>query len=82
MALLCASGYHIASQHQQLLLHELSNRYLELKLQKERAQRRQEELIAQIGSQADPAWIEQILMKALGVTPDGETKVYFQGERL
>lgn len=70
----------MTSQRQQLLLHDLSDRYSALQQQRERALQRQEELLAQIGSQADPAWIEQVLMKALGVSPEGQIKVYFQGE--
>ena len=31
-----------------------------------------------IASQMDPAWIEMILMRDLGVVPEGYLKVYFK----
>lgn len=36
-----------------------------------------EDLMLQIQSQSDPAWIQLILMKELGLVPEGQTKVYF-----
>lgn len=38
----------------------------------------QEELILKIASQSDPAWIEMILMRDLGVIPEGWLKVHFR----
>jgi hypothetical protein len=37
-----------------------------------------EELLRQIRSQSDPEWIELVLMKRLGLVPEGQTKVYFE----
>ncbi len=37
-----------------------------------------EELLRQIHSQSDPDWIEIVLMKRLGLVPEGQTKVYFE----
>ncbi len=37
-----------------------------------------DELLLQISSQNDPAWIELILMKRLGLVPEGQTKIYFE----
>jgi hypothetical protein len=37
-----------------------------------------EQLLLKIASQADPAWIEMILMRDLGVVPEGYLKVYFK----
>lgn len=78
-ALLCAAGYQIASQHQQLIIAELEERYQALDRQKRGALEEGERLLAQIGSQSDPVWIEQVLMRGLGVVPEGQTKVYFEG---
>ena len=39
-----------------------------------------EDLLLQIDSQADPAWTEMLLMKHLGMVPEGQTKVYFEKE--
>jgi len=36
-----------------------------------------EELRAQIQSQSDPAWVEMILMRELGVVPEGWLKIHF-----
>lgn len=37
-----------------------------------------EELLRQIHSQSDPEWMELVLMKRLGLVPEGQTKVYFE----
>ncbi len=39
-----------------------------------------EELLMQMESQSDPAWIEILLKKHLGMVPFGQTKVYFEKE--
>lgn len=39
-----------------------------------------EDLLLQINSQSDPAWIELTLKKGLGVVPEGQVKVYFKKE--
>jgi len=36
-----------------------------------------EDLLLQINSQSDPAWIQLTLMKGLGLVPEGQLKVYF-----
>ncbi|MBS0620402.1 MAG: hypothetical protein JSS61_02970 [Verrucomicrobia bacterium] len=36
-----------------------------------------EDLLLQIHSQSDPAWIELTLKKGLGVVPEGQSKVFF-----
>lgn len=38
----------------------------------------QENLLLQIASQTDPAWVELLLIKGLGVVPEGQTKVFFK----
>ena len=37
-----------------------------------------QQLQLKIASQTDPAWIEMILMRDLGVVPEGYLKVYFK----
>jgi len=39
-----------------------------------------EDLLLQIHSQSDPAWIQLMLMKGLGLVPEGQLKVYFYGD--
>ena len=61
----------IASLDQRLeSLHEEKNALLQLK----------DDLLLQINSQSDPAWIQLTLMKGLGLVPEGQLKVYFCGD--
>lgn len=39
-----------------------------------------EDLLLQVNSQSDPAWIQLTLMKGLGLVPEGQLKVYFYKE--
>ena len=39
-----------------------------------------EDFLLRIDSQNDPTWVEQVLMKELGVVPNGYLKVYFKRE--
>lgn len=56
---------------------ELSSRLQEMNQQKLLALQEKESLCLQIESQNDPSWIEMILMRDLGVVPEGWLKVYF-----
>ena len=40
-----------------------------------------EDLLLQINSQSDPAWIQLTLMKGLGLVPEGQMKVYFYSDK-
>ncbi len=42
------------------------------------ALQKREDLRERIASQTDPAWIEMILMRDLGVVPEGFLKVHFK----
>ena len=55
----------------------LSDQLQKLRNEKIHAIATQKDLIRQINSQNDPAWIEWMLMQELGLTPEGQTKVYF-----
>ena len=44
---------------------------------KKLALEKQKGLLRQINSQNDPAWIELMLMKEMGLVPEGQTKVFF-----
>ena len=39
---------------------------------------KKEDLVLKVQSQADHAWIEQVLMKELGVVPENQIKVHFK----
>jgi hypothetical protein len=47
-------------------------------VEKERALKHQEDLKLQLMSQDDSAWIEMVLMKNLGLVPEGQRKVCFK----
>ncbi len=42
------------------------------------ANQEKEELAHQIASQSDPAWIELVLLREVGVVPEGFLKVHFK----
>jgi len=58
-------------------LAELQGKLKDLQKRKHIALAEQEDLIRQINSQSDPAWIQLVLMKGLGVVPEGQVKVFF-----
>jgi len=59
-------------------LRELVFRLQEMEKEKLLASQEKEELHLRISSQNDPAWIETILMRDLGVVPEGYLKVHFR----
>ncbi len=54
------------------------NRVWALERAREEASLQKEELLLQINSQRDPAWLEMVLKRNLGVVPEGQVKVYFK----
>jgi len=56
---------------------EVASRLEKILKEKRVAQIEQESLRLQIESQNDPSWIEMILMRDLGVVPEGWLKVHF-----
>jgi hypothetical protein len=59
-------------------LRELAFRLQEMEKEKFLAAQEKDELHLRISSQNDPAWIETILMRDLGVVPEGYLKVHFK----
>lgn len=57
---------------------KLSEQLAQLQMDKEKALIVKEELQLHINSESDPAWIELILMKELGLSPDEYTKIFFK----
>lgn len=55
----------------------LSKQLLELQKDKQQALAQQIELRNQVQSQESPEWIELLLMRELGVVPEGSKKIYF-----
>lgn len=48
-----------------------------LEQEKQAALERQQELLLETQSQSDPAWVEMVLKRNLGLVPEGQVKVYF-----
>jgi hypothetical protein len=59
---------------------ELKDRIVLLEQERQVSLEKQEDLLLELHSQNDPAWIEMTLMKQLGVVPEGHMKVYFKKE--
>ncbi len=77
---LCLAIYAKGMQKKKEIFFQLDSKIKDLQLQKEMALQKREQLQLQIESQNDPAWIEMLLMKKLGVVPEGQVKVYFERE--
>ncbi|MGB7977861.1 MAG: hypothetical protein WCF19_01720 [Chlamydiales bacterium] len=56
----------------------LSDRLEEMESEKLQALAIHEDLELKIASQTDPAWIEMVLIRDLGVVPEGFFKVHFK----
>ncbi len=59
-------------------VHLLTFRLGEMQQVKWQELQKREDLHLRIASQNDPAWIEMILMRDLGVVPEGFLKVHFK----
>ncbi len=81
VALFCAvSGvfYFHAIKDKQNQVRELTFRLQEMEKDKILALTERENFRLQIDSQSDPSWIEMVLMRDLGVVPEGWLKVHFK----
>ena len=57
---------------------QLTSRLDEMLEEKRDAEMAKEDLELRIASQNDPAWIEMVLIRELGVVPEGFLKVHFK----
>lgn len=75
--ILCYAAYEqsIAQTNARVRAHK--KELAELAMQKACAELLQQDLLLQINSQSDYAWIELTLMKGLGLVPENQTKVFF-----
>ena len=64
-------SYKIAKQ-----MRRLEARRLTLESELLRAEKKRDQLRREINSQNDPEWIELVLMKKLGLVPDGHIKIF------
>lgn len=62
----------------QKVIAALSDRLKEMQAAKLEALERRDELQLCLASQNDPAWIEMVLIRDLGVVPEGFVKVHFK----
>lgn len=76
--LLCSMLYEQGYRRIETDYSKLSEHLTKLEAEKEKALALQENLLLQLESQSDPAWVELLLMKGLGVVPEGQTKVFFK----
>ena len=76
----CFFIYSQAMQKKSCIAKALQDQLEMLDQQKLELLAQREDLLLQINSQSDPAWIELTLMKGLGLVPEGQTKVFFQNE--
>jgi hypothetical protein len=75
---LCSAFYFQSAHNHSSTLADLSSRYRDMEKEKRIAAQERDELNVRLQSESDPAWIEMILMKELGVVPEGWTKVHFK----
>lgn len=76
----CYLSYEHGLQKKDHDFAKLQVQYTELQKKKKRLMSQQEDFIRQLNSQSDPAWVELVLMKGLGLVPEGQTKVLFTKE--
>ncbi|HKZ00005.1 MAG TPA: hypothetical protein VJ112_02445 [Rhabdochlamydiaceae bacterium] len=77
---LCFLVYSHAMHKKDQAYRELENYLANLKTEKDILLQDRDDLLLQVGSQSDPSWIQLMLMKGLGVVPEGQVKVYFTKE--
>ncbi|HSX12781.1 MAG TPA: hypothetical protein VLF61_04745 [Rhabdochlamydiaceae bacterium] len=75
---LCWGLYAKGMQKKKEIFLQLDTKIKQMELQRLTAMQKREDLRLQIESQTDPAWIEMLLKKKLGVVPEGQIKVYFE----
>lgn len=76
--LLSCACYLQAAGSKKAIIADLQTRALELEMEKQRAILNKEELELKIASYSDPAWIELVLLREVGVVPEGYLKVHFK----
>lgn len=72
-----ASHFHF-SKEKRNAIRLLNSRLSVMESQKMQALQLKDDLEIQIASQSDPAWIEMVLLRELGVVPEGFLKVHFK----
>jgi len=76
--LLIAGIYGQGMKKQRASLREATLRLSEIEHETLLAMEDKENLSLRLASQSDPAWIELVLLRQMGVVPDGFLKVHFK----
>ncbi|NGX56041.1 MAG: hypothetical protein K1060chlam5_00275 [Candidatus Anoxychlamydiales bacterium] len=76
-ALICYIGYENGIKKRNKDIFEMKSRYTLLEKQKDELSYESKDLEQRINSQSDPQWVEQVLMRELGVVPEDQLKVHF-----
>jgi hypothetical protein len=79
-ALICYIGYENGIKKRNKDIFEMKNRCAVLEKEKEDLGYLRSDLEKRINSQSDPEWIEQVLLRELGVVPEDQLKVHFSDE--
>lgn len=77
---ICGCVYFQSVNKKKLVISSLDNQLVAMDEEKRILQQDKEDLLLQINSQSDPAWIQLTLMKGLGLVPEGQLKVYFYSD--
>lgn len=70
--------FHFVKDKKAAIL-QLSRKLQDMVEARDRIEAHKKDLELRLASQDDPAWIEMVLMRDLGVVPDGFIKVHFKG---
>lgn len=72
---LCVYAQTIKNKNKQIVEHK--NKLLSLEKEKQSVIKENEDLKLMVNSLSDPAWIEMILIRDLGMVPEGKIKIHF-----
>lgn len=76
----CFGIYAQAAHKKRKAIVALESCLQQLNSEKQNLIQEKEDLLLNINSQSDPAWVELTLMKGLGLVPEGKVKVYFDAD--
>lgn len=78
---ICSLVYTQASNKKNEIIASLDQHLNQLNAERAGLLQEKQDLLLQINSQSDPAWIQLTLMKGLGLVPEGQMKVYFYSDK-
>ena len=79
-SLFCAISLEVALKARENEYKELQQERISLESQLKEAAKLNEKYLHEMNSQSDPAWIELVLMRKLGLVPEGQTKIVFKSK--